>query len=159
MFLCPLLLSVCWLSTPRAVLPLTGSLNISLKGSLVSGASQAIITIHHQPILPRHESTRDAEVILNRAEGKSRIFPCHIVPWIPGFLIIFCLREVEVWTLYFEEIKREKPRIVLKEWHKVSWKFYVLFSKRSLVCSRCFPIKTKSAAVYFKDYQYIILKS
>lgn len=78
------------------VLPLTGSLNISSKGQLVSGASQAISTIHHQPVLPRHQSTRDAKVILNRAEwGESRVFPSHVVPLIPCFLVVFCLQEAE----------------------------------------------------------------
>lgn len=96
MFLCPpYCLSVTVTSQDCAAS--NGEFKYFLKGSLVSGSNQASISIHHQPILPRHQSTRDAKVISNGAKrGESRVFPSHIIQFHEFcFLVAFCLQEAE----------------------------------------------------------------
>ena len=128
MFLCLLLLSVCHL--PGLVLLLRGNLNISLKGSLVSGVSPAIITIPHQSILPGHESARDEQ----SRKGEKRVFPSHTVPRASSFLVS-SLQEAERFRHCILETLRDTNQEVCRgsDTKFLEGSILFCFQKRNLV--------------------------
>ena len=125
-FLCLLLLPVCWLSSPRTCAASNGEFKHFFKRVSFQGPATLLSPYIISPFCLVIRALGWIE-----QKGERMVLPSHSVPWASLFPCLLSPGSWEVQTFYFGEIKRDKPRSLLEEWHKVSWRFcFVLLSKK-----------------------------